>query len=1373
MPPSDDKTGLVKERSGRARRLSAWVYVPVALAVALSATLWYATTQTFNAWLRGQVVARLEQATGGRVELGALTWRATRLEFTASNLTIHGLEDPGQIPYAHVERLSGRLRVMPFWGGVRLTSLVLERPVFHLIVNADGTTNQPVPRQPGRAGPPVGRFFEIGIGRLEVSDGRLLLNERTIPLDAAAEQVWLALSAAEAGRRYDGELRFGPARVKAAKLAEVEVEGSAAFRLWPNRAELSELKLRSGASHLEAAGELRDFAHPAGKASYTATVEMARFGPLLGASELRGGMLTLAGEGNWQEREFTSTGKLLLQDAHFVNRTFRVPAVTVGAEYTVTPERISLGHIFGSVFGGTAVGELEIANWRESAGAGDKKTESAAKPARGLPWAASGAGGPAGELRLRGEHMLLGRIAEALASRNLPLDKARLAGSGSVTVLMQWRGSADDAVTKIMLEAEPARRAAAGELPAVATMRATYRARAGEMEIAGLKVTTAASEFQMSGTLNAERGRLALGLDTRALDEWKPLLAAAAPGAWPVEVKGRTTFRGTLSGNFRAPTVTGHLEVRDFTSQVSLSRLSIKAQAPGAKSGVATAPRLHWDGLEATLEYSPTRLAVTKGTLERGQSRVNFEVMAELRQGRWTEEAPMRLRLEVRNGNAAELLALFGDTLPVTGTLQARWQVEGSLADTRGSGTVTLARATLWGEPFERASARMTLGGHEVQFTEVEAAHNGATVRGSGNYNLATTAFRFEVRTKDLNLASVASLQRPELKWSGLVSLAASGEGTLDAPAINAEVTAAKLAVNGERIGEVKLSAVTKGDQMTLRAQSPGAEPAFVLQGTLRLRQDYPAEIAVRARGLSVDPLLRLALKDRTTAHLAMTGALSLRGPLRAPEKLHAEADVEELAGEIEHVALHNDGPLRVTLDDNRLRLERLALTGSDTNLTARGSVGLGSPATLDLTARGRVNLKLLQSFDPNLTSSGNCTVNVQVNGTSAHPLLSGRLELANVGLAYADLPNGLSDMRGRLVFNQDRLQVESLTARTGGGTLELGGFISYSRGLSFNLTASGRDLRLRYPPGVSTAADATLALTGTAQNALLAGTVTITRFGVNPQYDFGPYLARAKESVATVTPDSPAARLRLDVRIASRPELQVETSLGRVSGDIDLRLRGTVARPALLGRVSIAEGNVSIYGTRYHIQRGDITFTSPVGIEPVLDIQTTANVRSYDITLGFHGPINKLSTTYRSDPPLSTADIVSLLAFGRTREETAAQTATGQSLPETASYAILNQALSAAVTSRMQKIFGVSRIKIDPLMQSPAGLEYSGAGPTVTIEQQVANKLTVTYVSNLSRSNYQTIQAEYNVNRNVSIVAVRDWNGILSFDIRVRQRRR
>jgi translocation and assembly module TamB len=71
-------------------------------------------------------------------------------------------------------------------------------------------------------------------------------------------------------------------------------------------------------------------------------------------------------------------------------------------------------------------------------------------------------------------------------------------------------------------------------------------------------------------------------------------------------------------------------------------------------------------------------------------------------------------------------------------------------------------------------------------------------------------------------------------------------------------------------------------------------------------------------------------------------------------------------------------------------------------------------------------------------------------------------------GFNYIDLPNGLSEMNGTLVFNRNRLQVQKLTARTGGGLLDLGGFITYDRGIAFNLTASGRNIRIRYPAGVS-----------------------------------------------------------------------------------------------------------------------------------------------------------------------------------------------------------------------------------------------------------------------------------------------------------------
>jgi translocation and assembly module TamB len=77
--------------------------------------MWYASTPQFENRVRQRVIAILEGATGGRVELGAFRWRLLRLEFEADNLTIHGLEPAGQVPYAHIDRLFVRVKIISFF----------------------------------------------------------------------------------------------------------------------------------------------------------------------------------------------------------------------------------------------------------------------------------------------------------------------------------------------------------------------------------------------------------------------------------------------------------------------------------------------------------------------------------------------------------------------------------------------------------------------------------------------------------------------------------------------------------------------------------------------------------------------------------------------------------------------------------------------------------------------------------------------------------------------------------------------------------------------------------------------------------------------------------------------------------------------------------------------------------------------------------------------------------------------------------------------------------------------------------------------------------------------------------------------------------
>ena len=163
-------------------------------------------------------------------------------------------------------------------------------------------------------------------------------------------------------------------------------------------------------------------------------------------------------------------------------------------------------------------------------------------------------------------------------------------------------------------------------------------------------------------------------------------------------------------------------------------------------------------------------------------------------------------------------------------------------------------------------------------------------------------------------------------------------------------------------------------------------------------------------------------------------------------------------------------------------------------------------------------------------------------------------------------------------------------------------------------------------PQGVSSLADATLHLQGPQNNLLLSGDVLITRFSVSPDLDLAALAAQASTRSQTIAPpDAPSNHIRLDVHIVSSPQLNFQNAFAKLAGNVDLRLRGTLASPSLLGRVSITEGSAMIAGTRYELERGDITFTNPVRIEPTIDLSATARVEDYDITLGLHGTPQKL----------------------------------------------------------------------------------------------------------------------------------------------------
>jgi translocation and assembly module TamB len=206
-----------------------------------------------------------------------------------------------------------------------------------------------------------------------------------------------------------------------------------------------------------------------------------------------------------------------------------------------------------------------------------------------------------------------------------------------------------------------------------------------------------------------------------------------------------------------------------------------------------------------------------------------------------------------------------------------------------------------------------------------------------------------------------------------------------------------------------------------------------------------------------------------------------------------------------------------------------------------------------------------------------------------------------------------------------------------------------------------------------------------------------------------------------------------------------------------------------LLGRTSFTQGEISFFGTKYTIDRGEVNFYNQTKIEPVINLDLQTRVRGVVVTINFSGPASKLNLSYRSDPPLQSSEILALLTVGRTPNGSVASGANVQSptFLQGASSALLGQAVAAPITGRLQRLFGVSRVRIDPQL---TGVENT-AQARLTIEQQVSRDITVTFITNLNRTQQQIVSVEWDFSREFSALAIRDENGVFGLDFFYRKR--
>jgi translocation and assembly module TamB len=1356
-----------------------------AAAIALSAialvgaAVWYAGTTQFENLVRGKVVAQLEQMTGGRVELGAFHWRLLHLEFTADNLTIHGLEAPGQIPYAHIDRLYVRLKVISFFQHeIGLDYFEADRPVIHLIVYPNGTTNQPRPvSREIRQKPTLDTIFDLKINRADLRDGLMIVNERRIPFNAAANHVGVNLGYQWAmglrGReRYVGTLHMEDLTLERGKAAMEHTVVNAQIELERNQATLRSLTMQSGKQQLALSGSLVNFSDPAWKFQAKGSFELADVEALSEIPGLSVGRVELELQGNGQGTSFTVDGKSRISGAAYHAGTIHLTGVDAATRLHITQDELALNDMQARLAeGGYVEGEMRVTHWLQGAPA---KT----------------ANGPAkkpeverGMIRAQLHRIPLAAIMAVVAPPHYTDLGFDTEAEGSATV--DWTGSADKFVTGAKVTLMPPVKPTAGRVPMYGAVDAQYSNSTGSVAIRSLDVYTPSSRVQVTGSLGVypitRASHLQVAMTTANLAEFDRTLTTlgvvfdgkTGVRALPVGLRGKMDFAGTLTDSILSPDVKGHLQATDLNLNFS-NPWEQPVAAKAGTAGAATEYSIHLDSVAGDAEYSERRIAVTQAVLTHGSAVIHIsgELDAHAVTARhyaFDGQSAIRADVSMQDASLEDLSAVLGKALPATGTVNLQAHTGGVLDDLNGGGHLSVKGGTIYGEPYTSLNTDVQFAGREVDAANLVFIEDGGRITGSGGYNLKTEAYHFNARGSGFELARIKRLQSSKYSLAGNLAFDAKGNGTLHSPSVQANLHLTKVNLDNALTGTIEVEAHTQDRVLMMKMRADLSNAQVTANAQTRLEGDFPTQAQLTLTNLNVDPILSALKVQEVKMHSSIGATVQVSGPLREPRKLNGDIRVEQMALSLAGVPLKSDGAIHATLMDGILHLDELHVTGEDTNMRAHGSIGVLTQAhDLNLQANGSVNMKLVETLDDDLTGAGHVDFNVEANGTFEHPGLTGNVKFTNVSVSLLDFPNGLSQMNGTLEFDQDRLDVKNLTAVSGGGKLTLGGFLTYQQGLYGNLTATAKDVRIRYPQGVSSMANAQLRLQGTSRSLLLSGNVMITRFAVGSGLDLTAFTSSAGNVALPPNMNTPSNRIRLNIHVLSAPQLDFQNSFAKLAGDVNVRVRGTLAQPTVLGHISITEGSATFAGTKYELQHGDIYFSNPIRIDPTIDLSATARVEDYDITVGLTGTASNPVPTFRSEPPLSEQDIFSLLALGRTQEEQQIYTnMQSQAGVNTQADALLGGALNATVSSRVQRLFGGGSVKIDPTFVSGAG----NATARITVEQQISKSATLTYATNVNSTAEQLIQGQINLTKNLSIVAVRDEAGVFSLIFKVRRR--
>ncbi len=845
------------------------------------------------------------------------------------------------------------------------------------------------------------------------------------------------------------------------------------------------------------------------------------------------------------------------------------------------------------------------------------------------------------------------------------------------------------------------------------------------------------------------------------------IMTAVAGPTRAVEVGGRGTFDGAMTGSFGAPRIEGQFAGEDV-------------RAWDVRWGRASANLVIQGGY---IDITNSRIGDTDDTyiLADGRYALGF---------RNDDAEEIRARVQMTNWPIVDLRhAFLLDDWPMDGTMaDLDLQLSGQYRNMFGTGRMRIERGRAWGEGFDTATADLELEGTGLRVSRIDLHKGPGRMLGAARIGWDGT-YVFNADGEGVPVETLDNFRMDAAPLSGRLRFKVSGAGEFELPRYDFDASIDDLFIGDEGVGAVSGRFSIVDDMMTIeRLVAASSRLQMIGSGTIAFDDAYSSDLRMRFQETALDPYLKFVLTDDISPYsrLVVGGSLEVSGPLATPVDLTVDTVIDNATFTLYDYDLRNDGPLRLRFADGRLALTAFELQGSNTNLELAGGADVRA-RTFDMAAVGDASLSILQLFSANLTSAGAARLNARLSGSFDAPMLTGDASIADGRFRPFGSPHSLEAINGRIRFASNAINLDQVTGRIGSGEVVFGGSIALDgyQLADYNLTANGRSMRLRYPAGFNSTVDMRLFLTGPRDAPVLSGAIDVLRVSLVGASSSGSGLlgfATAGAGATAGAAPAPAViddtSVALDIRVSAPRMRVIDNNAARIEASADLQVRGTYNVPLIDGTVEIAGGEVLFNGNRYFVREGAIDF-NPGQPDPVFDLAAETRPRvsgqTFTVNVTVSGTFDRITFNTSSDPWLPESDVISLLFGGTpalgTAEERSLRSSQElqQQMLQTAGAAILANPITSRIGGAVERTGAFDTVQITPILTNEDAFQQLNPTARVTFGKRISPRVFLTYSRTIGGLEEEIILLEYDQSDRMSWVLSRNEDRTFALDFRIR----